>query len=89
LSRRRAESVVNYLIEKGIDRDRLVAKGYGETVPKTVDRKDNAAYPFLSIGAVLNEALINSLADEDRQEMAHFLNRRTEFKVLRTDYGSE
>src|SRR5690606_27530757 len=89
LSRRRAESVVNYLIEKGIARDRLVAKGYGETVPKTVDRKDNAAYPFLTIGAVLNETLINSLADEDRQEMAHFLNRRTEFKVLRTDYGSE
>jgi peptidoglycan-associated lipoprotein len=89
LSRRRAQSVVNYLIEKGISRDRLVAKGYGESQPKTVDKQDNAAYSFLPVGTVLSENFINSLGDEDRQEMAHFLNRRTEFKVLRTDYSGK
>lgn len=86
LSRRRAQSVVNYLISKNIARDRLIPKGYGESTPKVVDKKDNEAYPFLPMGTKLTEEYINSLEDEDLQEMAHFLNRRTEFKVLRTDY---
>jgi peptidoglycan-associated lipoprotein len=86
LSRRRAQSVVNYLISKNIARDRLIAKGYGESTPKTVDKKDHEAYPFLPVGTKLTEEYINSLKDEDQQEMAHFLNRRTEFKVIRTDY---
>jgi len=89
LSNRRAQSVVNYLIEKGIARDRLVAKGYGESQPKTVDKKDHAAYQFLPEGTVLSEGFITGLGDEDRQEMAHFLNRRTEFRVLRTDYAAK
>lgn len=33
ISQLRAESVVNYLIKKGIDKRRLIAKGYGETTP--------------------------------------------------------
>ncbi|MFN0175555.1 MAG: OmpA family protein [Saprospiraceae bacterium] len=33
LSQRRAQSAVNYLISKGIDPDRLSAKGYGESQP--------------------------------------------------------
>jgi outer membrane protein OmpA-like peptidoglycan-associated protein len=33
LSQQRAQSVVDYLIQKGISTDRLTAKGYGETVP--------------------------------------------------------
>lgn len=39
LSQRRAESAVNYIISRGIDRDRLVAKGYGET--RLVNRCSN------------------------------------------------
>jgi len=33
LSQKRAESVVRYLIEKGFSSNRLIAKGYGETLP--------------------------------------------------------
>ena len=86
LSQRRAQSVVNYLIEKGIARDRLVAKGYGKSTPKVVDEQMAAQYSFLRMGITLTETFINSLPNMDDQEMAHLLNRRTEFKVLSTDY---
>ena len=33
LSQKRAESAVNYMISKGIDANRLGAKGYGESQP--------------------------------------------------------
>jgi outer membrane protein OmpA-like peptidoglycan-associated protein len=37
LSENRAKSVYNYLIEKGISKDRLSWKGFGETMPKTTN----------------------------------------------------
>lgn len=86
LSQRRAQSVVDYLISKGIAADRLEAKGYGESVPKVVDEKTTQEYSFLKIGQTLSESFINSLPTTEQQEKAHQVNRRTEFKVLRTDY---
>lgn len=63
LSQNRAKSCVDYLVEKGIDKKRLVAVGYGET------------------------KLVNDCADGvDCTEEEHQQNRRTTFRVLRTDF---
>ena len=86
LSQRRAESVVDYLIEHGIASDRLTPKGYGEGKPKTIKRKVAERYPFLKEGDVLTEEYITKLSEE-QQEQCNQLNRRTEFIVLRTTYG--
>ncbi|MDY0099556.1 MAG: OmpA family protein [Bacteroidales bacterium] len=86
LSQKRAQSVVQYLIEKGIATDRLSPRGYGESNPKVVDNEVSVSYPFLKQGATLTEQYINSLSTEEQKETAHQINRRTEFRVLRTDY---
>ena len=88
LSQRRAESVVNYLIEHGIAADRLKPVGYGKMKPKTVKRKLTETYPWLKEGDVLTEEFIKAL-DEEKQEICNQLNRRTEFTVLRTTYGMD
>ncbi|MBQ9669280.1 MAG: OmpA family protein [Prevotella sp.] len=87
LSQRRAESVVNYLIEHGIAKDRLTPMGYGEQRPKTIKKKLTEKYTWMKEGDVLTEEYINALDDEEKQEICHQLNRRTEFIVLRTTYG--
>ena len=63
LSQKRAESVVNYLIEKGIEKERLFPKGYGETKPiarntnpdgsdNPVGRQKNRRTEFRIIGSL-------------------------------------
>jgi peptidoglycan-associated lipoprotein len=88
LSQERAQSVVNYLKTKGIAVDRLVAKGYGESQPATVDKESAERYAFLKEGDTLSETFIKALATVEEQEVAHQMNRRTEMKVLKTDYQS-
>ena len=86
LSQRRAEAVVEYLIKKGIEEERLTAVGYGENKPKSILKKVAEKYPFLKEDDVLSEEFIKSLESEEHQEICNQLNRRTEFQVLRTTY---
>ena len=87
LSQRRAESVVRYLIDHGIKADRLTPVGYGKEKPKTIRRKVAEKYPFLNENDVLTEEFIKAQPDEKIQEECNQMNRRTEFRVLRTTYG--
>ena len=68
LSQLRAQSVVNYMIEKGIASDRMVPVGMGPDEP------------------VIAMDVIKKMATTEEKEAAHQKNRRTDFKVLRTDY---
>lgn len=85
LSTRRAMSVVNYLIGKGIDKERLTPMGYGKEQPKVIRKKLTEQYPWLKEGDVLTEDFIRHQTQE-HQEICNQLNRRTEFSVLRTTY---
>jgi peptidoglycan-associated lipoprotein len=86
LSLERAMSVVNYLTEHGIESARITAKGYGETTPVVPDRELVKKYRFLKVNVPLTEEFISKLNSE-QQEIAKQINRRTEFKVLKTTYN--
>ncbi len=83
LSQKRAETVVNFIMEEGIQRERLVPKGYGERKPRIITniiKKDGYTFPA---GTVLNEEYILSINDLKKREAAYLLNRRTEFSVIK------
>lgn len=82
LSQSRTESARRWLVRKGIARERIEAKGYGETKPNLVTEKMAVTNPFLKVGETLTETYINSFTNTDEQEAAHRLNRRTEFKII-------
>ncbi|PKP24906.1 MAG: hypothetical protein CVU06_04530 [Bacteroidetes bacterium HGW-Bacteroidetes-22] len=89
LSQKRAQSVVDYLIVRGIEPGRLSAKGYGERQPRVLLSdvvKDGFKF---KTGARLSEAYIDSLPSKNLKEIAHQLNRRTEFSIIATNFVSQ
>lgn len=65
---KRAESVVAFLVGRGIERERLLPKGYSDSE------------------ILISPEQIEKLPTKEEKEKAHLLNRRTEFKIIRTDY---
>ncbi|MCM1489732.1 MAG: OmpA family protein [Muribaculum sp.] len=88
LSDRRAKSVVDYLVEKGINPSRLTWVGYGKSRPKTITKRINKEYPQFEEGVTLTPEFIETLSEED-QEAADQINRRTEFQVTAIDTDFE
>lgn len=77
LSQGRANECVEFLISKGIPAARLVAKGYGETQPRTLKNGTKLTCDFVM-------AFENT--DKAKFKRYHQLNRRTTFSVLSFDY---
>jgi len=76
LSQRRAQTCVDYLISKGIDRSRLVAKGFGETQPRVISENGTEK----TLGCEMITGLKSS--NPTLFEKYHQLNRRTTFSVI-------
>ncbi|MDC6354022.1 MULTISPECIES: OmpA family protein [Robiginitalea] len=59
LSQRRAESVVNYLVAQGIDKDRFTVRWYGETQPRADNStaEGKAQNRRVEMGIIASEAL--------------------------------
>ncbi|MCL2682477.1 MAG: OmpA family protein [Bacteroidales bacterium] len=89
LSQFRAQSVVDYMISRGIHPGRLVAKGYGSRAPRVFltnfSKTLDGVTLELSAGDILTDDFIQNLP-RNQQEIAHQLNRRTEFSILREDF---
>ncbi len=85
LSKKRAQAIIDYLSQQGYDSERLVAKGFGESRPVTVTEEIAKLDPLFTIGTVLSQDFILQLPKET-QEKANQINRRTELKILSTDY---
>jgi len=73
LSLRRAQAVEEYLVSKGVDKNRLVPHGYGEH-----QLVNNCACEPNNVGP-----------GKDCTEAEHAANRRTTFKILRTDFQNK
>jgi peptidoglycan-associated lipoprotein len=83
LSQQRAQAVVDYMINEGIKEERMVASGYGKYQPKVVDKETAEKYNFLTAGRKLDDKYINTFKDdEEKFELCHQLNRRTELIVI-------
>ena len=81
LSLKRAYSVKEYLLNRGINKERIIAEAVGKSEPKIVTASIAKKYDFFNEGDELTEQLIKRLTTE-QQDIADQVNRRTEFRII-------
>lgn len=74
LSKRRAQAVVDYLINKGIDSKRLIAKGYGFTKPVATNSTEE--------GRQLNRRVEFKILSYNDKELESILNPPKSFYII-------
>jgi hypothetical protein len=90
LSNRRAKSCVDYLVKKGVPKERLQAKGFGESTPTHL--KDSNEFPIIDSKGnriILTPEYIDNTTDNSKKEEYHQRNRRTAFKVIGEGFNIE
>lgn len=83
LSQRRADSAKRWLEQKGITAGRIISKGYGETQPRKLTTRQAELDSLFKADDILTPAYIDALPTEETRELAHAINRRTEFKIVK------
>lgn len=86
LSQKRALAVIDFLIQRGIESDRLQARGHGKRVPRVLEKDFIYNSMIFQKGTRLTDDYINRLPSERHREFAYQLNRRTEFRVISRNY---
>ena len=81
LSLKRAQACVDYLIQNGIDESRLEPVGMGESEPLILTEDRNG---FMK-GDKFTKEFIEGLSSRRKRELAHQMNRRTDFKQIESD----
>jgi len=80
----RAEKIRDFLIRKGIDSNKLVTKDYEGFYPFVL-RKKEALSLGLKAGTKLSQKVIDSIETKKKRLEAVGLNRRINFKVIKTE----
>ncbi len=84
LSQRRAEALAKYIIEQGINPERIIPVGYDDRVPRILEEEKYVPMFRTSLprGAHLSYDYINTLPTQNEKQAAFHLNRRTELVIV-------
>ncbi|MFN8254928.1 MAG: hypothetical protein U0W24_04515 [Bacteroidales bacterium] len=76
----RAKSIVDFLIENGVDKKMLKVNDFAFSKPYVVKKRESN-YLGINEGIELTEQIINTVINKEKRDEARKLNRRVEFKV--------